>query len=253
MLFNETTIDLLSRYNLVYNQFSNDRIQILTTFTHADGDPMEMYIIPDVSNSENVLLTDLGMTNMRLSYSMNITDSTNIKIAKLVNSYRFSYNSNTIEISIPLKNLVDYIPVFALVISKVMGLSDTFQTKNINTFYQDFKDLILSFDDLKVQTDYSPIKSRDDVKVDYFIPAFDNTHKNIHLYPVLDNNRAIDVWGRINFFLNNKNDFKSLIVCYDLSGLSKDSQKKLTSESDKVIYSDDFAVAPKNMLQRLVS
>ena len=60
------------------------------------------------------------------------------------------------------------------------------------------------------------------------------------MYAVRDDARAGDVWGRLNFFLREGIDFKSLIVCEDLHELSKKSQTRLTADGDKVIFLETF-------------
>lgn len=102
---------------------------LLTPFKHADGDPMEIYLIN--TDDKRFILSDCGMTLMRLSYSTNITKGVIEDIFNIVNGYRldFSREMGTITSEVNLENIDSYLYTFAMTVARVMALADTMEKK----------------------------------------------------------------------------------------------------------------------------
>lgn len=245
------TDDNNNQYRVINVAPSRD--QIITSFRHADGDPMEIYSVPSEHGENYLTLTDCGMTLMRLSYTENITSTTLDNIRKIVNDYRLCFDDGVISINAPKNIINNYLSTFAMTISRVMALSSISLKRTKSTFYEDVDKFIMSsLTHFSPQKNYKPIESRNDVSVDYLLTT-EMAHKLIFLYPVYDGKKATDVWGQINFFLNNKIDFRSLILYDDSHELSKKEFNRLTSEGDKLLRAKDFEVSSERVIKRLAS
>ena len=87
------------------------REQLVTPFHHADGDPMEIYLLH--SDDDTLTLSDCGMTLMRLSYAIDISDSIMNSFQKIVNGYRmkFSEETGSIYTKVPATSFESYLPL----------------------------------------------------------------------------------------------------------------------------------------------
>lgn len=246
-----TYVDNLKQINCVNVAPSRD--QIITSFRHPDGDPMEIYSLPSDLGDEYLKLTDCGMTLMRLSYTEKITDGVLDNANKIVNDYRLNFDQGSISVDAPKAALNSYLSTFAMTISRVMALSSISTKRSMNTFYEDIDAFIMkSLTQYSPEKDYKPITSRDDVSVDYLLRT-EMAHRLIFLYPVRDIKKANDVWGRINFFLNNGVEFRSLILYDDSNELPRREFNRLTLEGDKLLRAEDFKSSSERIIERLAS
>lgn len=228
------------------------RVQILDEFYHADGDPLEMYLTPLDSSTGQFILTDLGMTLMRLSYSEELTDSLIDKVKILVSSYGLMFNDGSIEMCVCAENFKRYVFTFAMTITRVMALPELTRKREKSVFYEQLSSFVKENLTLYNPVEkYKPLPERDEL-VDFRLTV-PNKSTPIFLYPVRDGQKATNVWGQILLFLNHDVCFRSLIVCDNFEDLSKKDQFRLTNDGDRIIFREAFEQKPKQILERLAS
>lgn len=229
------------------------RLQIAAPFFHADGDPMEIYAyVPD--NSDTVMLSDCGMTLMRLSYTERITDSTLNKIEKLVNQYRFNFDNGEICVETPIKSLRTYVSNFALTISKIMGLSELSQNKPLSDFKMQIEKFIMeSLIIFEPEKNYT-IDEKDSVIVDYRLTPPEKSNLQLFVFPVNNTAKATEVWGTLQFCLKTNVNFRSMVACENFQQLSKAAQHRMTNNSDGIFLSlPDFYSFAEKKINRIIN
>ncbi|NMA18068.1 MAG: DUF1828 domain-containing protein [Clostridiaceae bacterium] len=230
-------------------------IQVVPPFRHSDGDPYEIYLMQSEKGNNYVKITDRGMSLMRLSYSEKITDGLLDNIGKLVNQNRHVFQNGIITSDAPIDSLSSYLSSFIQTIAKVMGQKALSKNIKYSTFYEDFEKFVMSqFTEYNPIKDYVPVKSEDDVTVDYMLspPATTVTSLMIFVFPIKDQGKATLVWGIIQFCLNNNLKFRSLSVCDDFNSLPRKEQKRIANNSDSLLLTvSDFYEVGQNKLHRL--
>lgn len=227
------------------------RVQILAPFFHADGDPMEIYAFSS-DQSDSVMLSDCGMSLMRLSYTENITDSILDKVKNLVNQYRFNFIDGEITTIAPLSSLSSYLSNFAMTISKVMGLTELSRKQKTSKFKEQIDSFIMdSFSNFNPIRNYI-IDEKDKVSVDYKLVNPKTSDLQLFIFPVTNNANANEVWGTLQFCFNAKLKFRSLVACENFSTLSKTIQSRINNNSDSIILKeDDFYLNASNKIERM--
>ncbi|HHW93446.1 MAG TPA: DUF1828 domain-containing protein [Clostridiaceae bacterium] len=242
--------EILGRDAAIY-PVAPGRLQLAVPYYHADGDPMEIYALSG-SEDGTVVLTDCAMTLMRLSYTETISDSLVDDIKKLVNQYGFDFEGGQISTKAPIGSLSSYIANFAMTISKVMGLSQLSKNRNVSKFKENVDAFIMqNLKKYNPQKDYV-IDDQDDVKADYRL--VNPTAKDIQLFifPIINTSNAIEVWGTLQFCLNAKILFRSLVACENHSKLSNVALKRMANNSDSfLLYEDDFYANAEQKIERL--
>ncbi|MGI6545561.1 MAG: DUF1828 domain-containing protein [Fastidiosipilaceae bacterium] len=109
-------------YTLI--EISPDTFQMVVPYFHDDGDMIEIYLRPTNGLDENTIITDLGMTLMRLSFTEDIEElSIQEQIDSTVNSQRIDFNDDEFSLICDSSDIISVIGSFAQFISKIVSIT----------------------------------------------------------------------------------------------------------------------------------
>lgn len=211
--------------------------QIVAPYFHADGDMMEIYVQPSPFQHDYIRVTDLGMTLMRLSYSIDVDGvSAQKHIHSIINEQRLAYDNGIVYLDTPIKSAHSYISYFAQGLSKIMAVSALSKDVIKSYFYENFRKFIV--EDFIIYSpifNYIPVKAHDEYTVDYMFMDSRAT-RPICLFPVKDTYKARDVVSTILFLQNNKIPHRSVVVYEDFNNIGDKDKRRIMNASDKNFY-----------------
>lgn len=217
-----------------------DIFQVYSPFYHEDGDMIEVYARR--LDGDKILLTDCGMTLMRLSYYFTIdTTAKESTLLEILNENRVAFDSITGEISLP--TTVDQVAIAFYQISQAIMKASNLKILKRETIRKLFYELLDEFVSTnlvkyKYQKKYYPIPENREYEVDYFIP---DPKKPIFLFGIKDSDKARLSVISCQHFLLKEIPFKSVAVYEDLGRIPKNDQKRALSAIDKTFYDlDEF-------------
>ena len=134
--------------------------QVFLPFYYPDGDMIEIFL--EVSANNNIIIIqDMGMTLMRLSYNFDLNSKNKKKVFnEILNNYQMEESEGSLKIIAPCDEIFSYLMQFIQVIIKISDLEFLKRETVKNLFYEYFEKFITV--DLEK---FNPIKE--------FYPAFD--------------------------------------------------------------------------------
>ena len=214
-------------------------IQLLAPFYHEDGDMLEIYMETYGENGK-VLLSDHGMTIMRLSYEYDIDTPNKRRIFnKMLSENQLQERDGRLYLETPVESLYTSILQFAQTVGKVSNMRH-FKREVIKSLFYEMLDEFI-FEELirfRPESKVLPIEERDDLEADYTFKSFS---RPLYLFGVKDDTKArLSTISCLEFQRANI-PFKSIIVHEDFESLSRKDRKRITSAVDKQFVDlDDF-------------
>jgi hypothetical protein len=246
--------DILEYINACFN--NNIRIkekrpgifQLYLPMYHEDGDMIEIYI--EKSNNGSYILSDYGMTLMRLSYSYEIDTENKEKIfQRILSENQLSEdNGNIYYLSKPETLYSDILHVCQTFMK--VGSMRYFKREVVESlFYEMLNEFIYTeLIEFKPRQKALPILNRDDLEADY---EFTPNGYPIYLFGVKDTSKARLATISCLEFQKAKIHFRSLIVHDDFEKLPRKDIQRLTNACDKQFTSlDDFKLNARIFLER---
>lgn len=252
----ELIMDQIKEYYKL-QKYTDEYFQLLVPYYYSDGDMVEIFI-KFMKQSNQVLISDLGSTLMRLSYAVDTTKtSVNLNIDNIVKEESVMLSEDGIlSLTSPFESLIRAINRLFRCSSKIMGLTSLGRNVQKSMFYEEFFSVVeAGFNGYTKIQDYVPVKSDDAYTVDFrFIPENKEFNREIFVFSVKDTLKARDVTSTILFCDLNKVKYTSLIVYDDFSVLTNKDQRKLMNVTDKNFYKlEDFQKEAENYLNRLIA
>jgi len=218
-----------------------DLYQVIVPFEHPDTDLLEVYV--QIIENNGILLTDMGVTVMRLSYTIDIDSDTTKKYLKSITDDQGLFETGgTITCPTSYEELEKSIGNFIQGLSKVLAIASLSRSVKESIFADVLGKLILTeaheYNPIK---NYFPIESKKDYTVNYKL-GFQTTKRPIFLFAVNNGYNAREALGNILFFMNEKISFKSVVAYEDMDSITNKDIRKLTDIADKQFSSlDSFA------------
>ncbi len=214
-------------------------IQLLAPFYHEDGDMLEIYLETQSENGK-VLLSDHGMTIMRLSYEYDIDTPNKRRIFnKMILENQIQERDGRLYLETPVDSLYSSILHFAQTVAKVSNMRH-FKREVIKSLFYEMLDAFI-FEELirfRPERKVLPIEGRDDLGADY---AFRSFPWPVYLFGVKDDTKSRLSTISCLEFQRAMIPFKSIAVHEDFESLSKKDRKRITSAVDKQFVDlDDF-------------
>lgn len=209
--------------------------QLLAPYYHADGDMIDIFIKEDFEHKDKLIITDLGLTLMRLSYTEDIENITTKKyLHAIVRDNRLMYDEGELSLIAPINSIASWVGYFAQSMSKVMGISSLDRSVSKSIFQQEFNELILSkYSKFNPDENISPVNSNPEYAVDYLLTN-PITNKKLFIYPVNNDNRGLEALSSLLFFKNQSLTFLGIIVFENLETVTSMNMKKLMGTADKM-------------------
>jgi hypothetical protein len=221
--------------------------QLVLPLYHEDGDMVDIFI--EEKNS-TLILSDFGMTLMRLSYSYEIdTPNKESIFQRILSENRLEEENGIIKFVSKKDTLYSDIMHVTQAYMKI-GSMRFFKREVIESLFYELlnetitKELI----DFKPKASVLPIPERDDLEADYeFSP---NGHP-VYLFGVKDAAKARLATISCLEYQKANLKFRSFIVHDDFEKLSRKDRSRLTNACDKQFTSlDDFKLNAKLFLER---
>lgn len=229
-----------------FRQKRPDIIKLLIPFFHEDGDMVDLFI---KKNGSGYILSDFGLSLMRLSYNFDIDTPNKEKIlTDIVTRNRCEYDDGEIYIKASHEQLVGAIYQFIQTVTKVTSM-DILSKEYIKSYFFDLLDefIFSTFGNLNVKSKYLPLKEEHDLVVDYMFPA----KKPIYLFGINDNSKASKVVITSLNLINKQHNFRSLVVHEDFNSLSNFNRTQITNACDKQFTNlNDFKNNSEQYFQR---
>ncbi len=232
--------------------------QLYLPFYHEDGDMVEVYLdlrnyssgLDAVAETDNVRISDFGMTVMRLSYHYEINTANKERIfARILSENQLKEAEGHIFYDTSISSLYPSLMNFCQTIAKI-GTMRQFKREVIESlFYEQLDEFVMEkldyFNPVKKVT---PIEDRDDLEVDY---QFNPNGHPVYLFGIKGVNKArLATIGCLEF-MRKELKFKSFIVHENFERLPKKDQTRLMSACDKQFPSlEDFTDSGKKFLER---
>lgn len=230
----------------ILNSELNDRVrsfqkrpgitQILAPFYHNDGDMHEVFIQKG-EQAGTWMISDFGMTMMKLSYSYDsLSDGRETLVQTLATENGLTYEHGALRISSSEDSLFFAFMGMQRAISQIMSLSFQKQIRTSSTFIQEIVEALMDkLADLNPQKDYLPVNNREDLLVDICIPS----QRPIFIFPVRDDARYLRAGLTCSQLKDLKVKSKSLVLIEDDRAIKQPNFKTVTNLVDKQLFGKD--------------
>lgn len=208
-----------------------DTFQVLAPFFHEDGDMLEIFVEPVSQNRYR--LCDHGLTLMRLSYDINLTENKEALYTRILAENGLDEQDGNIFIDSDYEDLLPRFFHFSQTLGKVSSLRYMRKKTIQNLFYDTLMDYAdQAFFDLPHQTRYAPIASHTDCLVDVMF-AF--AKRPLFLFGIRenDNAKALEVAANCFEFKTEGLHFQSLLVYENYDSITQKNNKRLLRATDK--------------------
>ena len=223
-------------------------MQLYAPFYHEDGDMLDIFI--EQRNDGTIMISDYGMTLMRLSYSYDLDTPNKEQIfERIIKENGLREQDGNIYLETSVNQLYNALFQFTQVIGKVSTMSYYKREVVKSLFYELLDDFVITaLKKFNPQSHYVPDPQKNYLEVDYYFPI---SKKSIYLFGVKDSQKARLSTIACLEFQRSKIPFTSIIVHDDFENLSKKDRKLITNAADKQFTNlDDFTAGIVDYLDR---
>lgn len=208
--------------------------QVIAPYYYEDGDMIEFYISL-AENKTTLIFSDYGSTLMKLSYYLDNLgkDNTNTKVMKeIIKENHMDINNGSIIFKSNWNNLNTNFIHFASTLCKISSLKYFNSYRHKSIFYEILNEFVENeFNEYSMKKDYIPLKTLPENKVDYL---FKNNNKNIFLFGVKDDTKALKITNTCLEFKMHNLKYKSIIVYENFQeNLSDGVKARILRTTDK--------------------
>jgi hypothetical protein len=243
---------------LLKKQF-NDRIrfsqkrdgvfQLIAPFYHEDGDMLDVYM-ENMGDNGGILISDHGMTLMRLSYEYDIDTPNKERIfQKILSENQLMENDGRLYIETTPDRLYPSMLQFTQALGKVSNMR-LFKREVIKSLFYELLDefIVEKLSQYQPVKNIQPIEERDDLEADYQLSL---PRKFVYLFGVRDSAKARLTTISCLEFQKAQIPFKSVVVHESFEELNRKDRQRITSAADKqFIDLDDFKNRGEEYLKR---
>lgn len=203
--------------------------QLLLPMAHPDGDPYELYITE--GEGDGLLLTDLGITLMRLSYAYDLdTDSKRKIFARILSEAGASEDNGAIILRARPQSLYAAVMEFLRVITQVSTMQLYRREVVRDLFYEELDEYMKTdLGRFLPNSKTLPIPARPELEVDYQFAA----PKPLFVFGIKDGAKARLATIACLEFRNNRIPFRGVAVHEDFEALTPTDRSLLTNVIDK--------------------
>jgi hypothetical protein len=208
-------------------------IQVLAPLFHEDGDMVDIFLDEPSNGSNRVVITDHGMTLMRLTYTYELDTENKQRIFhRILSENRVSQKDGRLFIEADPDRLYPAILQFAQTVAKVSSMQFFKREVIQSLFYEQLAEFIEErLAEFNPRTHVLPIPDHDEYEVDYQLDA---GPRPIYLFGVKDSDKARLAIISCLEFQRRRLPFKSVMVHQDFEGgLSRKDRSRITNAADK--------------------
>jgi len=228
---------------------NNGQVMLETPFSYPDGDQYPIYL--SETNTGGLRVSDGGHTLMHLSYENDVDKffegSRNILLNQVLSEQGVNYDEATGQFSIDCAPAHLSEGVFRLgqALTRVYDLTFLNRSRVISTFYEDLQEQINALVSVeKIHKNYivPGLPNADHYRVDFCIDARDN--QSLYLFGVPGRDKARLTTIFLQYFIQNKVDFDSMLVFENQEDIPRSDLARLSNVGGEMISSlnaeDDF-------------
>ncbi len=212
--------------------------QLIIPILHEDGDMVDIYLQASPLGENHVRICDFGLTLMRLSYTLNMTDARQRILDSILINNKVNNIDGNLYLDASLDLLYEYVLQFAGCVQKVCNMRYWSRETVRSAFYDDLEDYITTeLKEFSPSPDFTPIEGYP-VSVDWRLK---HNSRDLYVFGVLGNDKAKVVAIAMLEFEKERTPFVSLVVHEDMEGLGKKERQYLTKNAYKQYpILDDF-------------
>lgn len=205
--------------------------QVFLPAYYPDGDMIDIFLKP--IKDGHIMVCDMGLTLMRLSYTYDLNTS---KKKKIFNEILHAEgadieNGNIFIVAVPTAVYAAIMQLTQLV-AKIADMKRYQKLFSQSQFYENFEKFVFeTFSAYHPQKDVMPIKAHEEIKVDYVLQ--NEKQRPIYLYPVRGTERAKLVVMSLLSLQRENMLFTGVVVHEDFESLPITTQKFITNAADK--------------------
>ena len=224
-LLNEVRVNGLDLYERRPGDY-----QLIIPILHEDGDMVDIYLQDSPLGDDHVRICDFGLTLMRLSYTLNMTDARERILDSILINNRVSNYKGNLYLDASLQMLYESILQFAGCVQKVCNMRYWNRETVRSAFYDDLKDYVTT--ELKDFSPYPDVTPLEDypISVDWHLKYL---NRNLYVFGVRGNDKAKVVAIAMLEFQKAQLPFVSLVVHEDMEELGRKERQYLTKNADK--------------------
>ena len=208
------------------------KYQLIIPILHEDGDMIDIYLQDSPENKSYIRICDFGLTEMRLSYTYEITPSRKIIFDSILTNNGVQNDNESLYLDTTPEMLYEGIMQFAGCVQKICSLSYwNRETVRSSFFYKDLeKYAITELQEFNPRQDISPLPDYDIITVDWSLSYKD---EDFYLFGVKTSDKANKTTIALLEFKKAKLPFTSLIVHENMEGLGNRASTCLTKNADQ--------------------
>ena len=221
----------------VYERRPGD-YQLIVPIIHEDGDMVDIYLQESPLGEGHIRVCDFGLTLMRLSYTLNMTDARMRILESILINNRVENSNGNLYLDAPISLLYQSILQFAGCVQKVCNTRYWSREAVRSAFYDDLRDYVTTgLSDFYPSPNLSPLNNYP-ISVDW---SLTHNGRNLYVFGVGGNDKAKVVAIALLEFQKARLPFVSLVVHEDMEELGRKERLYLTTNADtQYPVLDDF-------------
>lgn len=179
--------------NVVLKEKRPGLYQVFMPFYYPDGDMLEIFLKAD-KDENSVIIQDMGLTLMRLSYNFNLDSKNKRKVFnEILDNYQIEETDGNLQITAPVQSIFSYLMQFAQTVIKVSDLEFLKREIVRSLFYEYFdKFMIIDLLEFKPIKDYYPdFDTEKQYPTPYALPILKK--EPICIYPIASDDKCNEV------------------------------------------------------------
>lgn len=211
-------------------------LQVLAPFYHDDGDMQEVFVTQGDS-SNTWILSDFGMTLMRLSYTFdNLSEGREALVKKIAAENGLLLVEGALRVVSTKQTLFYDFMALQRAITQIMAIKFQKARRTNSTFYEDVRGTLMeALAPWKPALDYRPMGDRDDLVVDIQIAA----QRPIFIYAARDDQKYLRAGITCAELIHHGLSFRSLLLLEDDRSIAQANWKTVTNIVDKQFIGKD--------------
>jgi|GEM_PF-2873285 hypothetical protein len=211
-------------------------LQIVAPFYHDDGDMQEVFVTPG-EFSNTWVLSDYGMTLLRLSYTFdNLSEGRDALIKKIASENGLDLVDGVLRVVSKRESLFFDFMAIQRAITQIMALKFQKSRRTTSSFYEDVRsELAVALAPWKPQFDYHPLHERDDLVIDIQISA----RRPIFICAAREDHRYLRAGLTCSQLIQHGLSFRSLILVEDEKAIALPNWRTVTNIVDKQYIGKD--------------
>ncbi len=220
--------NIINQYKDISVESSYNGLKLIIPYYHDDGDMYELFI-KEIGDNK-FLIHDNGLTLMRLSYYLDLTDKRIQVLNRILTENYINNNNGDINIQTDEEHFIASLNQICMTISKITNMKILSKEMVSSMFYEYIDEYVTR----ELIPHYEVIRNYKPNDIDYFPTSYKiKTKKPIYLFPIKENSSALRAALGCNQLKLTKESHSSVGVCENLDDINKMDKYFLMTALDK--------------------